>query len=177
MILTGSGIAEARARGEVTIEPFDPMRISPNAYDYRLDAHLRAATGALDAARPTAFTEHVIGEKGFLLRPDTLYLGLTFERTGSTRYAQFINGDRSTGSLGIWVHVSAPLGHAGHAIRWTLEITVVRPVVVYPLMTFGKIVFLDMAGEPADYRRGNPKYGEDRIEGSRLFQEAAAWSR
>ena len=177
MILTGPGIAESRGRGEVTIEPFDPGRVSPNAYDYRLDPHLRVTTGSLDSARPSVFTEHRIEASGFLLRPGTLYLGLTHERTGSTRYAQFINGDRSTGSLGIWVHVAAPLGHAGHAIRWTLEITVVRPVVVYPLMTFGKIVFLDMHGAPADYRRTDPKYGDDRIESSRLFEEAGAWSR
>jgi len=45
-----------------------------------------------------------------ILLPGVLYLGVAYERTGSERYAQLINGNLTTGSLGIWVHVSAPLG-------------------------------------------------------------------
>ena len=40
-----------------------------------------------------------------ILLPGVLYLGVTYERTGSERYAQRINGNLTTGSLGIWVHV------------------------------------------------------------------------
>lgn len=175
MILTAAAITEARRIGDIVIEPFEPTKLSPNAYDWRLGEQLRVCSGPLDAAAATAYTEHTIAASGTILRPGVLYLGVTYERTGSERYAQFLNGDRSTGALGIWVHVSAPLGHVGHAIRWTLEIRVARPVRVYPLMTFGKIVFLRTYGHPDSYQHAAAKYATtDGIDISRLHEELAA---
>ncbi len=172
MILTGPAIAAAVTSGEIAIEPFDPNRLSPNAYDWRLGTTLRICDGHLDAAAPTTFEEVTIPDSGLVLRPGVLYLGLTLERTGSERYAQMLNGDRTTGALGIWVHVSAPLGHAGHAIRWTLEIRAAKPVRVYPGMTFGKLVFLQTFGAPASYQTLGLKYtATDGIDISRLYEE------
>lgn len=92
------------------------------------------------------------------------------ERSGAVR--QLINGDRTMGALGIWVHVSAPLGHVGHAIRWTLEIRAARPVRVYPFMTFGKIVFMETYGDSDSYQRTAAKYARtDGIDISRLHEE------
>lgn len=126
----------------------------------------------LDAARPTNYLEVEITSAGYVLQPHVLYLGVTYERTASERYAQFLNGDHTLGGLGIWVHVSAPLGHMGHAIRWTLEIRVVRPVRVYPLMKFGKIVFFRTNGEPASYQDMGRKYRRsDGIAISQLYEE------
>ncbi|MFK0113111.1 dCTP deaminase domain-containing protein [Streptomyces sp. NPDC091217] len=175
MILTGPAIAAAVAAGEITIDPFDPARLSPNAYDWRLGDTLRVCDGDLDAAAPTAFTEQTIPAAGLVLRPGLLYLGVTHERTGSETFAQMLNGDRTIGSLGIWVHVSAPLGHQGHAIRWTLEIRAARPVRVYPGMTFGKLVFLAAFGTPASYQQQIAKYAAtDGIDISRLYEEIGA---
>jgi dCTP deaminase len=175
VILTAAAITSARRAGDIVIEPFETARLSPNAYDWRLGEQLLACSGPLDAAAPTACTEHTIAPGGTVLRPGVLYLGVTHERTGSERYAQLLNGDRTTGALGIWVHVSAPLGHAGHAIRWTLEIRVARPVRVYPLMTFGKIVFLRTYGPPDSYQHAAAKYAAtDGIGTSRLHEELAA---
>jgi len=172
MILTGPAIAAAVAAGEIAIDPFDADRLSPNAYDWCLGESLRICDSALDAAAPTPFTETAIPADGLVLEPGVLYLGVTLERTGSERYAQMLNGDRTTGSLGIWVHVSAPLGHAGHAIRWTLEIRAARPVRVYPGMTFGKLIFLETFGAPASYQRLGQKYtNTDGIGTSRLYEE------
>jgi len=172
MILTGPAIAAAVAAGEIAIDPFEPARLSPNAYDWRLGETLRICASDLDAAAPTPFAEVGIPAGGLVLQPDVLYLGVTLERTGSERYAQMLNGDRTTGALGIWVHVSAPLGHAGHAIRWTLEIRAARPVRVYPGMTFGKLVFLQTFGAPASYQQHGLKYtATDGIDISRLYEE------
>ncbi|MEU1728431.1 hypothetical protein [Nonomuraea sp. NPDC005692] len=104
MILTGAAIGAAIDRGHITIEPYDPRRLSPNAYDWRLGDRIRICDRALDVARPADFEELAIPETG-----------------------QLLNGNRTIGALGIWVHVSAPLGHTGHAIPWTLEIRVARP--------------------------------------------------
>ncbi|EST30642.1 dCTP deaminase [Streptomyces roseochromogenus] len=172
MILTGPGIAAAIQASEITIDPYDPTRLSPNAYDWRLGDTLRVCDGDLDAAAPTPFAEQSIPATGLTLRPGPLYLGVTLERTGSETYAQILNGDRTIGALGIWVHVSAPLGHQGHAIRWTLEIRVARPVRVYPQMTFGKLVFLRCLGTPASYQLHGRKYmASDGIDISRLYEE------
>ncbi|WP_432097284.1 dCTP deaminase [Streptomyces sp. bgisy100] len=177
MILTGPAIAAAIAAGEICIDPFDPSQLSPNAYDWRLGESLRICDGDLDAARPTAFTETTIPSTGIVLQPGTLYLGVTHERTGSETYAQMLNGDRTTGSLGIWVHVSAPLGHVGHAIHWTLEIRATKPVRVYPRMTFGKLVFLTTAGDLASYQHSDAKYAASSgIDISRLYTEIAGGS-
>lgn len=173
MILTHEAIATAVERGDIVIEPFDAARISPNAYDWRLGDRIRVCEDdELDAAAATRVTEHVIPAEGKVLRPGQLYLGVTHERTHSERYAQMINGDRSLGALGIWVHVSAPLGHVGHAIHWTLEIRVARPVRVYPLMPFGKIVFLVAAGAVSSYQDLGRKYTRTSgIDISRLYEE------
>lgn len=175
MILTAVAIADAQQAGDILIEPYDPARLSPNAYDWRLGEQIRicgAPGRVLDAAAPTEYTETLIPAAGMVLRPGVLYLGITHERTGSERYAQLINGDRTIGALGIWVHVSAPLGHVGHAIRWTLEIRVARPVRVYPFMTFGKIVFLETYGDPDSYQRTTAKYARTGgIDISRLHEE------
>ncbi|OON74928.1 dCTP deaminase [Streptomyces tsukubensis] len=172
MILTGPAITAAVRAGEITIDPYDPAHVSPNAYDWRLGDTLRVCAGQLDAAAPTAYTEQTIPSSGLVLQPGLLYLGVTHERTGSETYAQLLNGDRTIGSLGIWVHVSAPLGHQGHAIRWTLEIRAARPVRVYPGMTFGKLVFLTTQGTASSYQRQSAKYAStEGIDISRLYEE------
>ncbi|MFG3117898.1 deoxycytidine triphosphate deaminase [Streptomyces sp. NPDC048197] len=172
MILTGPAIAAARAAGEITIDPYDPDRLSPNAYDWRLGDNLRICGGDLDAAAPTDSTEIAIPRTGFVLQPGVLYLGITHEKTGSETYAQFLNGNRAIGARGIWVHVSAPLGHQGHAIHWTLEIRTSQPVRVYPRMTFGKLVFLQALGATVSYQQHGLKYTASQgIETSRLYEE------
>ncbi len=172
MILTGPEIRRGVANGDITIEPFDPARVSPNAYDWRLGDTIRVCDTDLDAARPSEFTELTIPPEGLELLPGSLYLGVTHERTHSERYAQFINGNRMLGALGIWVHISAPLGHTGHAIRWTLEICTVRRTRVYPRMTFGKIVFFETVGTLASYQDVGLKYTNTMgIDMSRLYEE------
>lgn len=173
MILTGAEILLARERSDLAIEPFEAEQVQPNAYDYRLAPTLHTCAETLDAAEPTATTQVAIPPDGYLLEPGLLYLGLTHERTASRRYVQLINGNRALGSLGAWVHVSAPLAHTGHDMRWTLEIRVVRPLRIYPLMRFGKIVFLDVHGAPTSYRNQPAKYTADAITSSRLHRELA----
>jgi dCTP deaminase len=172
MILTGPEIHRAVAAGDIAIEPFDAARVSPNAYDWRLGETIRVCDTDLDARCPPRFTEMTIPPDGLELFPGNLYLGVTHERTRSDRYAQFINGDRTVGALGVWVHVSAPLGHTGHAIHWTLEICTVRRVRIYPRMTFGKIIFLKTMGAHASYQDMGKKYTTSPgIDSSRLHEE------
>lgn len=172
MILTGEAIREALTLGDIEITPFDTLAVGPNTYDWHLGDEIWTSPRQLDAAQPGEFVRGTIPQEGMLLVPGYLYLGHTLEKTGSTRYAQLLNGNRSTGSLGIWVHVSAPLGHVGHAIRWTLEIRVVKPVQIYSGMPFGKLIFLETLGRDISYQDVAAKYKQSSgIESSRLFEE------
>lgn len=69
----GGAISSIRSRissftvGEITIEPYDPACLSPNAYDWRLGDTIRICDSDLDAAVPTAFTEQTIPASGLML--------------------------------------------------------------------------------------------------------------
>ncbi len=66
---------------------------------------------------------------------------------GSNYYAPFIYGRSSVGRLGLFVQITAPLGDIGFSGKWTLQLTPVRPVRVYPGMKIGQIFFLKPYGE------------------------------
>lgn len=179
MILTGPEILAQLAQGALNIEPFDPSCIQPNGYDFHLHPQLRAFSHELDAATaPQGQELYIDPVHGLELQPHTLYLGLTLETFQTSEHALWIFGDRSVGSLGIWVQVSAPLGHVGSKIRWTLEIVVVKPVRVYAGMRFGKVCFLGCEGQVIPY--GDPwfsqpaKYLEDELRSSQLSIEPLA---
>jgi dCTP deaminase len=50
-------------------------------------------------------------------------------------------GRSSIGRLGVYVQISADLGHLGAAHKWTLELHVVQPVRLYPGMEIGQVCF------------------------------------
>ena len=174
MILTGPAIHRAVDRGEITIDPFTPGRLSPNAYDWHLHTELWRCAGDLDAATATSYTRLRLGPGGLILTPGVLYLGRTLEVTASHIYAQRLYGCQDTGALGIWVHICAPLGHQGHAIAWTLEVRVTHPVRVYPHQVFGKLTFHTVHGATASYQDVGRKYRHSTgIDTSRLWEELA----
>jgi hypothetical protein len=84
MILTRSAILAAVRRGDIVIDPFEPERVSPNAYDWRLGDRIRVCDGDLDAAVSSQLPEFSVPPEGMVLLPGRLYLGVTHERTCST---------------------------------------------------------------------------------------------
>lgn len=176
MILTNRAIQQAMEDGDIVIESPLAVAIQPNGIDYHLHHELLELDGPLDMRQPVAPQQHriEIPVDGFVLQPGAFYLGLTVERVASSKYAQWLFGDRTMGSLGVFTQVSAPLGHVGSAIRWTLEITAIKPVRVYPEMKFGKICFLVNVGDIQHY--GAPtflggKYTRDALTLSRLGED------
>lgn len=85
-------------------------------------------------------------ENGMALHPGRLYLGETMEVMGSSVYAATLYANRSTASMGMWIQFSAPLGHTGAIIPWTLEIRVAQKLIVRPGMSVGKIAFWSTVG-------------------------------
>jgi dCTP deaminase len=136
MILTGPAIKSAVKRGDVSLDPFDEANINPNSYNYHLAGSLLVLG---DGGTPLRTVS--LSERGYVLKPGKVYLGATLEQIGSDRYVTLLLGRSSVGRLGIFLNVTADLGHLGSRSHWTLELTVVQPVRIYPRMKIGQVSF------------------------------------
>ncbi len=88
---------------------------------------------------------------GYLLHPNTLYLGHTAETIGSDQYNMSLIGRSSIGRLGLYVQYDADLGHTSICHQWTLEIRCILPVVVRAGMKIGQVEFRTNFGEFTPY--------------------------
>lgn len=168
MILTGPEITAAAGDGRITISPFSSEQVNPNSYNVRLgDTLLTYESGVIDAYEPHPTRTHVIDESGFVLQPDQLYLGHTVERVGSDVYVPLLFGRSSVGRLGLFVEITAPIGDIGFTGQWTLMLSPVRPLRVYPGMKIGQIMFFVSLGVVDLY--------DGKYQGSAGPQESRYW--
>lgn len=166
MILTGNQIKKEIRKGRIHISPFRDECIQPNGYDFHLGEEL--IRYPYNNAVESHFSENLtIPKTGLELKPNEFYLGITEEVTASNYYSQLLYGNKSIGSIGVWVQVSAPLAHIGSHIRWTLEIRVIKNTILYPGMKIGKICFLKNFGKRVLYSDkqywNSGRYTEDKI--------------
>jgi dCTP deaminase len=146
----------------LVITPFDRERLGPNSYDVTLAAELRTykltdAEGyrrALDCRVANETVRVVIPESGIVLLPGMLYLGSTVEYTESANHAPKLNGKSSLGRLGLFVHATAGEGDVGFCGTWTLEMTVVHPLIVYAGMPVAQLLWSTITSTP------NRRYGD-----------------
>lgn len=177
-MLSGPEIVRQVEAGKIIISDFDASRVGPNSYDLKLDSRLLVYEAAarrhdwfaqrrfrwwnpftwippaarpLDPSRQEPVVEYVIPAAGMVLYPGVLYLGSTVEYTSTERFVPWIDGRSSIGRLGLGVHVTAGLGDAGFSGTWTLEITVVQPVIVFPQMKVCQICFDELSGDYKPY--------------------------
>jgi dCTP deaminase len=166
MILTDKQILESISKGDIVIEPFDPRRLGTNSYDVHLSKHLAVYNSReLDARKHNEVTHFNIGEDGYVLQPGTLYLGATVEYTETHNAVPFLEGKSSVGRLGIDIHATAGKGDVGFCNTWTLEISCVQPVRVYPNMPIGQLIYFKIDGDIENYynKKDNAKYIERTI--------------
>ena len=150
MILTGLEIIKEVRKGNIIIAPFDKSMINPNSYNYHLgddyiefdeDEEFNVKTGNGGGKRQKFLEERL------LLEPNKLYLFNTLEKIGSSKFVTSLIGKSSMGRLGVFLQISANLGHQSEIHRWTLEIRVVKPIWIYPRMVIGQITFWETSGE------------------------------
>lgn len=152
MILTGCEIEAMRKAGQIVIEPYDVQYIEPNSYSFHLgEKLLQIDDDVVDPTISASTTEIIIPEVGYVLKPGNFYLGHTLERIGGVRVSAELYANHSTAAMGMWVQTSAPLGHVGAVINWTLEICVAQAIRVYPCMRLGKICFWQNFGHIDKY--------------------------
>lgn len=149
MILTGSKIKEEVEAGTIVLKPFSADQVNPNSYNYRLGSVLKVFAG-FDGEK-SIFTSIKIPENGYILYPQQMYLGHTFEVIGSNTYAMSLIGRSSLGRLGLFLQLSANLGHTNSVHRWTLELFSAKPIRLYPKMIIGQVSFWTNQGDPMPY--------------------------
>lgn len=142
MILTGKEIIKETQQGNIQISPFQEDLVNPNSYNYRLASTLiKFCPDTIDAKADFCTEEFEIPEEGYVLEPGNLYLGATLEKIGSTKYVPSLIGRSSLGRLGLFLQITADLGHLGTYHSWTLELKVVQPLRVYAGMRIGQVSF------------------------------------
>ncbi len=154
MILTGSKIKEEIKAGHIIIKPFCTNQINPNSYNYRLGFIIKIFD-KFDGNK-AIFKEIKIPKDGYILKPGRMYLATTKEIIGSSKYAMSLIGRSSIGRYGLFLQVSANLGHTTSKHKWTLEMVAVHSIKIYPGMIIGQVSFWKNFGTIIKY---DGKYG------------------
>ena len=175
-MLTGAEIIRQINLGNIVIKPFDAKQINPNSYNLKMGNKIKMYKRqlnkyALDPKIDNEMEEHEIDlDKGFLMIPNTLYIGNTMEYTESHGLIPMINGRSSGGRLGINIHACAGFGDLGFCGTWTLELFCIEPVIIYPGMEIAQISWFTPAGDPS-YKYNGRYQGQIDPVGSRIQKE------
>lgn len=190
--LTGAAIDEDVREGLISIEPYDPANLNPNSYNLSIGntckildfnhetvvnpfidispLNIEATYRYIDAAKPIQYTDIEIPEEGLILRPGELYLIATNETIGTDCYIPMITGRSSMGRMGVSVHQEAGFGDIGYHGKWTLQVTVVKPVKIYPNMKMAQMYMVVPSGDTSIKYKG--KYqNSDTAKGSEIAKE------
>lgn len=157
MILSDKRILELIEQGEIVIEPFRRECLGTNSYDVHLGKFLAVyKSRVLDARAHNEVEQLEIPDKGLVINPGTLYLGVTEEYTESHNTVPFLEGKSSVGRLGIDIHATAGKGDVGFCNTWTLEISCTQPVRIYPGMPIGQLIYFTVDGDIERYYNNKP---------------------
>jgi dCTP deaminase len=154
MILTGEEIKREVAAGGIQITPFEAANVNPASIDLRLGTQVRCykSNGVIDPKEPQETQLSYIPLSGFIIRPGQLYLMHTVERICTQKYVPVLDGKSSIGRLGILIHLTAGYGDPGFDGQYTLEVTCIQPVRLYPRMKIAQMRFHAMQGELVSYK-------------------------
>ena len=147
MLLTGNEIKK-RIGKEIIIEPYDEARVNPNSYNLSLHRELVVYDEeVLDMKKKNETKTLVIPDEGLVLLPGKIYLGRTVEYTETHDLAPMLEGRSSIGRLGIFIHATAGVGDVGFKGTWTLEISVIEPIRIYPDVELCQIMYHSLLGD------------------------------
>ena len=171
MILSGKEI-EKRLGNDICIDPFDDSKLNPNSYNLSLHDELVVyTTPFLDMAEDNPHKTIKIPKSGLTIYPGELYLGRTEEYTETYNLVPLLEGRSSIGRLGMTIHVTAGFGDVGFQGFWTLEISCVKPVVIYPFVDICQIYYLTIDGNYDPYPDSGKYQKNVDIQTSKLFKE------
>lgn len=170
MILSGRKIQELLNR-EIFITPFQEKQLNPNSYNLRLHEQLLVYdTPVLDMRQPNPTHTITIPAEGLVLEPNKLYLGRTLEHTKTLNHVPMLEGRSSIGRLGLFIHITAGFGDVGFNGFWTLEISCIQPIRIYPGVEICQIFYHTIDGDYQAYV--SDKYQDNQgVQASLLYKE------
>jgi dCTP deaminase len=150
-LMSDKDIREALSKGEIGVVPFEERFLGPDSLDIRLGDEILVSKGigrTIDPNSPEDFFDRVSIDGSFKLESAQFVLGTTLERISlSDSVSAQIEGRSSLGRLGIMVHMTAGIIHAGFGAKkpsaLTLEIYSVNPnpVLLHPGMKIAQLSF------------------------------------
>ena len=165
MVLSDSKILEGIKNGDITISGFDISRLNPTSYDVTLNNKFKVyKERVLDCKKYNETEEFEIPEEGFVLQPNEFYLYSTNEVIGSTKYSSEIKNKSSLARLGLIIHYVASWIDVSFCGNVTLEMSVQKPLRIYPNMKIGQIIFHTIHGEVIE--------GYDKKSGSKYMNQS-----
>lgn len=179
-ILTGAEIVRQMIMGNIEIDGFDMKNLNPNSYNLTLGNSIKTYRPVyqsknkndhsmyLDILKDNPYEEITITEEGFALVPGKVYIATTNERTFSSKFQPKIDGRSSVGRLGIMVHLTAGYGDIGFDGKWTLELAVIQPIIIYPNIPICQVSFMVPAGDTSIQYNGRYQHQTD-AETSKFF--------
>lgn len=171
MILSGKEI-KRRLGKDILIEPFNDEQLNPNSYNLRLHRELLVYTdNVLDMKTKNNVVSMVIPQEGLVLEPGKLYLGRTVEYTRTDSLVPMLEGRSSIGRLGLFIHITAGFGDVGFCGYWTLEISCVHPVRIYPGVEICQIFYHIIEGDYEKYNSNGKYQNNQGIQPSFLYKE------
>lgn len=166
-ILSDSAIRKAVECGDIEIDPFDPAQLNPVSYDLTLGNEIVTYLGEVSPitticsmldvrVAPGTFSSK-FDDRGFVLQPGTGYLMHTVERVATKKYVPVLDGKSSLGRLFMKIHETAGYGDPGFDGQYTLEVTVMYPLRIYPGMRIAQMRFHTIMGDVERLYDGNYK--------------------
>ena len=162
MILSDKLIKENIDNGNILIEPYDEKYLGSNSYDVHLSPYFaKYKNKVLDCKRHNEIDHFEILDCGYTLQPGELYLASTVEYTETHNLVPILEGCSSVGRLGLFIHITAGYGDISFCNHWTLELTCIKPIIIYPGMKIGQIFYTTTSECNNPYNtKNNARYNE-----------------
>jgi dCTP deaminase len=175
MILSDRSILQERDKGNIIIDPFNPLHLNPNSVDLTLFPEFKTYTsGVLDPRHPHPTIHRLIPDEGFTLQPGEVYLYACNERIGvKNNIRAKVEGKSSLGRLGLFIHVTAGFIDTGFEGSLVLELVATRPIIVYPNMKICQVEFARVEGEileTYDQKAGSKYHGQTGVQESLMHK-------
>lgn len=140
MILTKKEILKRKR--DIVVKPFNINNVNANSIDLTLNPNMYFYTEhQLDAKLDNPIQHIVIPEEGYVLMPNMLYIARTNEHTETLNHVPMLADKSSLARLGLSTHFNAGFGDNGFRGTWTLEMTVIHPLRIYPNMKICQIYY------------------------------------
>ncbi len=150
-MLSGKEIKKRIGR-DIIIEPFFEEQLNPNSYNVTLSNELFVySSDVLDLKKENSYEKIIIPEDGFILEPNTLYIGKTNEYTETYNLVPMIDGRSSLGRLGLFTNSAAGFGDVGFKGNWSIQLTCVKPIKIYPNIKIAQLYYEELIGEFDNY--------------------------